>query len=62
MKKVWVILDREKDDRLFSYKFYETEKDAERTVAELKEYGYNLYVMDLDKFHEKDEDYVEMAD
>lgn len=62
MKKVWVILDREEDDRLFSHEFYETEKDAERVVAKLKEYGYNLYVMDLNKFHEKDEDYIEMSD
>lgn len=62
MKKVWVILDRRHGDALFSYKFYETEKDAERAVAELKEYGYDLYVIDLGKFHERDEDYVEMSD
>lgn len=60
MKKVWVILDC--DGMLFSYKFYETEKDAERAVAELKEYGYDLYVMGLDKFHERDDEFIEMVD
>lgn len=56
MKKVWVILDREEDDRLFSHEFYETEEDAECAVAKLKEYGYNLHVVDLNKSYEKDKD------
>lgn len=62
MKTVYVILDREEDDRLFSYEFFEAEEDAERIVKEKAEYGYHLYVMDLDKFHERDEDYIEMSD
>ena len=48
-EKVYVIYDREDDDRLFSHEFYETEEDAEGAVSKLKEYGYNLYVMELNK-------------
>lgn len=61
MKKVWVIYDRETGD-LYDYVFYKTEEDAEHKVKELKEYGYNLYVMDLDEFHERDDEFIEMAD
>ncbi len=61
MKTVYVIYDRETND-LYDYTFYETEEDAERIVKELKEYGYNLYVEELKKYHEKDDSFVEASD
>ena len=60
MKKVYVIFEYE-TDRLYEHVFYKTEEDAERRVNELKEYGYKLYVMPLNRFYEKD-DFIEIAD
>lgn len=61
MKKVWVIYDCETND-LYDHVFYETEEDAERIVKVLKAYGYYLYVVELNKYHERDDEFIEMTD